>query len=379
MGLLRNILLILLPFLFYGCLTQSIKLPEIKRDPDGHTIYGKTSSREFLKEISLGSNFSKRWEASANGNFNNNSVVVYDKYVFINDLSGRIFCFSLDNGKAMGSVKNDGVIYTAPVIENFIMAYAVALVKRNESTIIFYDIITGKVRNSENVTGRIELQPVKHNEDYIFISESGVIYKYGLDGQKKWELNSGGRTHSNPALYRDYLVFGNDNAEVIVVDVKEQQILFRKGVNKPLFGGAMINDEKIYIGDDSGTLYSFDLRTGEELWQYQTGARIIMTPAFDNENIYVGNLRGDLLSLTKTGDLNWKSYVGGILNASPLITNDKIYQPNLNGNLLIIEKSDGEIFKSIAETGRLKITPVYEKNLLFIGYDNGMLSAYEIH
>jgi outer membrane protein assembly factor BamB len=103
-----------------------------------------------------------------------------------------------------------------------------------------------------------------------------------------------------------------------------------------------------------------------------------MTPAFDNKNLIVGNLAGDLFSLDKTsGKLNWKMNTGGLLNATPLLTNNRIIIADSFLAYYLIDKSNGDIKKKISLDGRAKLTPVYFRNVLFIGYDNGNLSAYE--
>jgi outer membrane protein assembly factor BamB len=111
---------------------------------------------------------------------------------------------------------------------------------------------------------------------------------------------------------------------------------------------------------------------------FDTGARILMTPAFDNMNLIVGNLAGELFSLNKsTGKLNWKTSYGGIFNATPLLTNNRIIIPDSFLAYYFIDKSNGKVVKKIPLDGRARLTPVYFNNVLFLGYDNGNLRAYE--
>ena len=103
-----------------------------------------------------------------------------------------------------------------------------------------------------------------------------------------------------------------------------------------------------------------------------------MNPAYDEENIYVGNLKGELFSLNKNnGKLNWKLETTGIFNATPFITLNKIIQPDLNEKLFLVDKNKGVITKTYYFDGRLSLSPVYYRNKLFIGYDRGILGVYE--
>ena len=103
-----------------------------------------------------------------------------------------------------------------------------------------------------------------------------------------------------------------------------------------------------------------------------------MTPAADEENIVFGNLAGDLFSLNRTdGTLNWKTKFRGVLNTTPLVTNNLIIVPEVFFSFHLVDKKDGSIIKDFYLDGRAKYSPVYFKGILFIGYDNGNLSAYE--
>ena len=103
-----------------------------------------------------------------------------------------------------------------------------------------------------------------------------------------------------------------------------------------------------------------------------------MTPAVDSENVYVGNLQGNFYSINKkTGNKNWQTNFGSVLNSTPLVTNNKIILPDVLFAVHLLNKSNGEIIKSIELEGRAKLSPVYYRNLLFIGYDAGIIRAYE--
>ena len=103
-----------------------------------------------------------------------------------------------------------------------------------------------------------------------------------------------------------------------------------------------------------------------------------MTPAADNENIYVGNLEGMFFSINKkSGAPNWKRNYNGLFNATPLITNNRIILSDLDRSFYILDKLTGDIKNKYSLDGRVKLTPVFADSTLFIGYDRGILNAYE--
>ena len=125
-------------------------------------------------------------------------------------------------------------------------------------------------------------------------------------------------------------------------------------------------------------LYALKADDGEIIWQFDTGARIKMEPSTDAQNIYIGNLNGNFYSINKlTGIENWRTDFNGILNTTSLITENLIILPDVLFEIHFLDKQNGNIVKSIPLDGRAKLSPVIHKNILFIGYDDGVIRAYE--
>ncbi len=71
-------------------------------------------------------------------------------------------------------------------------------------------------------------------------------------------------------------------------------------------------------------------------WRYESAVTLNLTPAFDNERIYLPLAGGTIVALTaKDGQLFWKSDMGGELSASPVadenaifVASETVVQPN---------------------------------------------------
>jgi outer membrane protein assembly factor BamB len=61
-------------------------------------------------------------------------------------------------------------------------------------------------------------------------------------------------------------------------------------------------------------------------WRYQSEVTLNLTPAFDNERIYLPLAGGTIVALkAKDGQLYWRTEVGGELSASPVADESAIY------------------------------------------------------
>ncbi len=80
---------------------------------------------------------------------------------------------------------------------------------------------------------------------------------------------------------------------------------------------------------------SKDVSLGEPLvlsWRYDTPATINLTPAYDDERVYLPLAGGVIVSLqAKNGQLNWRSEMGGELSASPVANNQMVFVASETG------------------------------------------------
>jgi outer membrane protein assembly factor BamB len=67
-------------------------------------------------------------------------------------------------------------------------------------------------------------------------------------------------------------------------------------------------------------------------WRYDTPSTVNLTPAFDDERVYLPLAGGVIVSLqAANGQLNWRSEMGGELSASPVADNHMVYVASETG------------------------------------------------
>ena len=380
MGLLKKISAYLL-FLFFiaGCAPSIIKLETFQED-NSYSQYGKSPLREFYYNKTISPSLIEKWESSINGGFSNSSVIVYDSAVIVNDLSGRIYCFSLINGKKLGQLKYKGSIIVTPIIHNTILIFALVNNNENITTLFYYDLKSGKEISSVEIDGRVTAEMLKINDGIILISEAGHIHKYDFSGKPIWDFQTKSFIHSSPASNNKLVVFGNDDGEIIGLDANDGKLVYQNKIGKSFFCGAIISGNEIYIGNDDGNLYAIDLSSGNVNWSFQTDAKIRMEAVTNETEVLVGNLSGDFYKFSKLGGKQiWKTVTYGLLNITPVLTNNIVILPDADKKVYFISEDDGKIVNSLLLDGRVKLNPIIKNNLLLFGYENGNLKAYEIN
>lgn len=137
----------------------------------------------------------------------------------------------------------------------------------------------------------------------------------------------------------------------------------------------LIYDGVMYITGSYSRLYAIDVKTGEEIWQYDARLPEGILPCCDvvnrgaaiyGDNIYFGTLDARIVALNlKTGDVVWNQKIadykaGYSYTAAPLIVKGLVITGNSGGEFGIV----GEVQARNAETGELVWTrPVIEGHM----------------
>ena len=147
----------------------------------------------------------------------------------------------------------------------------------------------------------------------------------------------------------------------------------------------LVYDGIMYVTGSYSRLYAIDVKTGEEVWQYDARLPEGILPCCDVINrgaaiygnkIYFGTLDARIVALDlKTGDVVWREKIadykaGYSYTAAPLIVNGLVITGNSGGEFGIV----GEVQARDAETGELVWTrPVIEGHMgTFKGKESSM-------
>lgn len=379
MGFLKNIFYILFIFFLAACSASLIKL-NVKLPETLHPIFGTTSHRSFYYPVTLSDSLKFLWRANTYGGFNNSSVVVYDSIIFASELSGRVYSFNINTGKQLGVIKTKGAVFSTPLLLNFRVYYPLVKKDKNLSELIVYDFYSGKEIYITEIEDRITNQIMYDDEAIYLTAEDGTVYKYSFEMKLIWKTETNFRINCVPALIENFLLFGNDNGEVIKIEKVFGKVVGRKKITSRFLSGITAEKDAFYIGDDDGNLFSINTDNLNINYKVRTGNRILMNPSIDLENIFIGNLRGDLFSINKfNGEINWSKNYKGLFNSTPIVTANKLIIPDSFKAYWVLDKTDGRIIKKIELEGRAKLSPVLIDKKLFIGYDDGILEAYEFY
>lgn len=362
-----------------GCARSVIKIVS-QRDNSPVSQFAGSPERNFFVPVTMTDNLKLLWENDVHGSFNNSSFLFFDSTVIVHDLGGRIHTFNIFTGKQTGVLKYKGAVFSTPLIFGFNIVTALVINNENKTELFFYDYFNGNEIKMVEIDGKVINQMLKIDEDFILITENGIIKRINARGTEIWSKDLSSFVHSSPAYTDGRIYFGNDAGEFIAINFENSELVYKKKIGASFNSGVTIKNSIAYISDDDGTIFAINLPDGSVKWQYVTGSRIMMNAALDYENVFVANLSGSVFCLNQlSGKMKWKEdFNGAVFNSTPLVTNNRLIISDLFKSVLILDKANGEIKKEIELDNRAKLTPAIRHNILFIGYDSGIVRAYEI-
>jgi outer membrane protein assembly factor BamB len=143
---------------------------------------------------------------------------------------------------------------------------------------------------------------------------------------------------------------------------------------------AVVGNDEVVFGNQSGTVESLDLSTGKRKWSFNTNGPVFSSPAQMGEDIAVGSADGFVYCLTASGKLRWKFKTGASVLGSPLIENHVVYIGGSDHHFRAIDIGTGHlIFEFDSLQGPVVSKPVIYNNVVLFGAWDKNLYAFDLN
>jgi outer membrane protein assembly factor BamB len=253
---------------------------------DNGGIYAYSTYGEFLWKKDAGS---EKYGASPTASAGIVAVPSIDKGVMVFDKTGEV----------VAQVDSDSV-YSAPLI----LDKGNTLVFATESgNIVSYDI-GKKAQNWSKGYNERFLYPLVGTEEIIAVSRADgkVIAVKPEDGSLLWSqtFEEIQKTRINPGYTAGKLILANNDTKsiVIVIDGASGQVISRTSFASETIAPPFILDRIVYIGTDSGKVYSYNVGKKKYDWTYNASGNSISMVVADREGIYALSKEG-MLKITR--------------------------------------------------------------------------------
>lgn len=201
----------------------------------------------------------------------------------------------------------------------------------------------------------------------ITITDSIRFYekRIGLEAEHWLSLPFGQKEYgpSDASLRPDFSV----NKEY-----KNVKRLWHKALKGGIYSTPVTDGSSLYIGDDVGVMYSLNLKDGTTNWTFDTGMRIVGSPAVSDGVVVFGSANYNIYALdAKTGKELWHLTTNQAVMGATTIHDGVAYIGGGDGRMFAIDIHTGEVQWAFGELKNYVLTRplVYNDKLYFGTWD----------
>jgi outer membrane protein assembly factor BamB len=197
----------------------------------------------------------------------------------------------------------------------------------------------------------LEFPPVYVEGKLYAIDNNGHVFALDADtGKVLWkrrvaQLNASAPTYSHHRLYVVNLVPG----QILSLNPKNGKTEWRKALPGRSESSPIVVGNRVFFGDETGTMYAVDRRNGHTIWTAQLCGAIKGAPAYQHGILYDGDYGGCMTAVNAhSGKIKWQSSsqglgfgVTGQFYSTPSLAFGRIYAGNNDHRIYSFEQSDG--------------------------------------
>ncbi len=147
------------------------------------------------------------------------------------------------------------------------------------------------------------------------------------------------------------------------------QRVWHKALRGGIYSTPVTDGKSLFIGDDVGVMYSLNLKTGKTNWTFDTGMRIVGSPAVSEGVVVFGSANYTIYGLNaKTGKELWHITTNQAVMGAATIHEGIAYIGGGDGRMFAINIHTGKVKWSFDELKNYVLTrPLVYNNKLYFG------------
>lgn len=153
------------------------------------------------------------------------------------------------------------------------------------------------------------------------------------------------------------------------------QRVWHKALRGGIYSTPVTDGKSLFIGDDVGVMYSLNLKSGKTNWSFDTGMRIVGSPAVSEGVVVFGSANYNIYGLdAKTGKELWHITTNQAVMGAATIHKGIAYIGGGDGRIFAIDIKTGKVKWSFNELKNYVLTRplVYQDKLYFGCWDTHM-------
>ncbi len=201
---------------------------------------------------------------------------------------------------------------------------------------------------------------------------SGNLYSFNyLSGKELGVIKEKGAVSVSPVLdgFKVYYILNNYKKKYFtffIYDYYNGDIILEKEIKSQCDNEMLIFEDGVVILAENGTLLKYS-KSGEKLWSSETLTLSNCHPASDGENIILGNIKGELISVkNKNGKINYRKDIGSGFESGISVMEGHAYAGDNEGFFYCVNIKSGELIWKINSGAPIKSPAPLDKQKVYI-------------
>lgn len=197
----------------------------------------------------------------------------------------------------------------------------------------------------------LEFPPIYVNGRLYLLDNNGHAIALDADsGKVLWKRRVGQLNASSPAYSRHRLFVVNlSPGQVLALNDKTGKTEWKKELGSRSESSPVVVGDRVFFGDEGGTLHAVDRRNGSTRWSTQLCGAIKAAPAYRGGALFVGDYGGCMSAVNaRTGNVKWQSSSQGLgfgstgaFYSTPAVAFGRVYSGNNDHRVYSFDAEDG--------------------------------------
>ncbi len=181
-----------------------------------------------------------------------------------------------------------------------------------------------------------------------------------------------GKIISNPVVSDGCVFVGNEYGDVYCFEISTGEEIWHITLPDEIYISDNYND---YLFISSGeNLYKINKETGDTLWSYKTDGMITSKSIVSDNVVYFGSWDNYMYAVdTDTKDTIWTYETGWGIETTPVVYDDIILFGSHDSNFFTLNKNNGDLIWYFSTKAAIHSSPVIYDNRVVFGSDDGYL------
>lgn len=239
---------------------------------------------------------SQSWNYTINTAIYTTPIVDGD-LVYVGTYSGQICALTIAGGAERWVYPRTGSI--GAVVGGLVIANETIYISSSDGSVYALDTTYGDLKwKSERLADKLWTSPTVMGDTLYVSTFDGHIYALSAETGESlnWSFKSDAGFASSPVIYEDVIYVGSFDRHLYATEIGSNVSMWKFPQEKPagnwFWASPIVNDGIVYAGCLDGKLYAIEAKTGEKLWEFDAGSPIVSSPVLMDNLLIVGDESG---------------------------------------------------------------------------------------